>query len=410
MIINMLIGNLLLLINLTIFSMKVLSIKNINKYLLPVFIFIGIIILSSRSYPSLKLMGTFSMITYYIIFVFLIFTGSPLKKILTLVLFLSIATLSEVLSANIMNLVFGLNENSINTHLYTIALLLSSIVTYTLLNLLSKFINIYIKYQLPKKIWLIFILPLTTILLLINLNEYFSTFRTNALLVPIILGLLIANLITIYVFFQSIKSIQLESEVREIQSKYDTINTLYQNNFDFLHNTIWKLNQIYKKAENINDLELSKEIDELSNDLLKKYNIINTNSSIISSILNYRLNEIIENNILVKCDITYNNFSFLNKKNEIELFATLINNAIDSCLATKKIKKMVLISSNKINQQILIKCIYSYSDSYKDINFNQLSIVGQILETNNGIMNTFKDSDNYLKVIISFNKPNITMK
>lgn len=403
--INMVIGNCLLLLNLFVFTNDLLERRFNNKYITPLTILLGVVILTSRSYPSLQLYGTFIMISFYCCFVLFLFNGKILHKFFITVVFVVIASISEIISANILNLLFGLTQSDLNTVLYAFALLLANCLTYALLGIISKCIQLNSKIKLPKSTWLIFALPLSTFLLLISLTEYFETFRNNLLIAPIIVGLLIANFITIYIFFQTINSLELKNQINNMQVKYDTINYLYQNNFNFLHDTIWKLNDIYKDI-NSNKLEnLSSQVEELSDNILKKFNVINTNSSIISSILNYRLNDIIENNIEVKNDIIFTNYSFIPIQQQNELFSIIINNAIDSCLISVLKNKTIILRSEKINSKIILKCLYTFCEEYERVNENRLVQLSAIIKKNYGTIHCQK-KENIYELMIAFDDYN----
>ena len=138
---NMIFSNILIFINLTYFSLLITDYRFSKKYLIVIFSIIGILLLSFENYPFNFLYGTLIMIIYYTFFIFLLFTGDMKKKILIITFFLLIATICEVLSANIINLLFGLKASDLNTFLYTITILLSNILTFVLL---KKYLNFLI--------------------------------------------------------------------------------------------------------------------------------------------------------------------------------------------------------------------------------------------------------------------------
>ena len=400
---NMLVGNFLLLLNLSYFSIEILKPRYKNKVTLIIAIVLGVAILASRSYPSLQLYGTFIMLLFYVVFVFCLFTGSLLKKLFVIIIYVAIISISEILTSNIMNLIFDLSSSDLNTLLYTLALIFSNCLTFAILSIIAKYIQLNSKINLPKSTWLIFALPITTFLFLISLNEYFATFRSNILIAPIVIGLLVTNFVTIYIFFQTIKTMELKNEIKGMQVKYDTINSLYQNNFDFMHDTIWELNHIYKNIQNQDYNSLTNQVEKLSNNILKKFNVINTNSSIVSSSLNYRLGDISHYNIEVKTDIIYNNFSFMSIQAQNELFSSIINNAIDSCIASKFNKSYVLIKSNLINSQIVMQCLYSYSPhEYSKENDLFIKKFNKLVSSIDGKTN-YSINDNYFETLVVFN-------
>ena len=161
---NMILGNSLLLLNLTYLCNNMLKRRYKNKYVIPAAILLGVLVLASRSYPSLQLYGTFIMIGYYILFAMFLYTGKFLKKLTTIIIYLMVATVCEVLASNIMNLLFDLQSSDLNTLIYSIALLLSGTLTFAVLSIAVKLFNLNMKSHLPIYTWLILILPCSTFL------------------------------------------------------------------------------------------------------------------------------------------------------------------------------------------------------------------------------------------------------
>lgn len=312
-----------------------------------------------------------------------------------------------MLVSNLMNLLFHLKASDVNTLLYTLALLCSNAITLAFLSFIVEYFKFSAKYDLPKSTWLIFSLPITTFLLLVNLNDYFETFKNNIMIAPVIVGLLISNIITIYVFFQAIENLSLKNKVKTMQIKYDTINTLYQNNFDFLHDTVRSLNRLssYLKKEEYN--ELSNQINQLNTNLLEKFNTINSNSNIISSILTYRLNDIINCGIKVKTDIIFNEFTFLTINEQNDLFSTLINNAIASCELSNKSNRIILLKTNKINSVVIINCLYSFNENGKSVNELQIKQIRKIVEPKSGIVTVSYERKKCCEITITFKQENV---
>lgn len=397
---NMILGNSLLLLNLTYLCNNMLKRRYKNKYVIPAAILLGVLVLASRSYPSLQLYGTFIMIGYYILFAMFLYTGKFLKKLTTIIIYLMIATVCEVLASNIMNLLFDLQSSDLNTLIYSIALLLSGTLTFAVLSIAVKLFNLNMKSHLPKYTWLILILPFSTFLLIFSISDYFETFRNNLMIAPVLIGLLIANFVTLYIFFKTIRTIELENEMKSMQVKYETINMLYQNNFNFLHDTTRKLMRLSSFLSNKNYDELSKQINELSDTMLVQYNTINSNSVIISSILNYRLNDIISNNIRIKTDILCNDFSFLSIKAQNELFSALVNNAVDSCIYTKSESPAVIIKSNVLDHNVVIQCFYSYNEKYESENNYNIELIQKHIHEFDGIISSQFNNKGYCDLTI----------
>lgn len=403
---NMIFSNLLIFINLIYFSLSITDYRFSKKYFIVIFSLIGILLLSFENYPFNFLYGTFVMIIYYIFFVFLLFTGSMKKKILIITFFLLIAIICEILSANIINLLFGLKASDLNTFLYTMTVLLSNILTFILLKIVSKFFILIDDNNLPDNILIILALPISTLLLLINITDYFSTFRNNILNAFIILGLLISNLVTIFIFLDVIKTINLENELKKRKMKYDVLQSLYNNNFNFLHEMISKLMQFRDLLSNEHYDELNTQIELLNFKLIKGFNIINSNSIVINSLLNLYISKLEDNDINLKTVIEYNDFTFINLETQTEIFSLIFDISIASCIKSNEKRRQIILKTKKMGFQIAIQCIYtcdSIIGLYDDPIVNKLI---EILKINYGTV-SFDENDNnkycYLTIIFAQN-------
>lgn len=256
----------------------------------------------------------------------------------------------------------------------------------------AKLVILTTQYNYPKISWMILVLPFSTIVFIFSLSEYFETFRNNYFVAITFMGLFVANFFTIYIFFRTIKAIKLEEEMNHMKMQYATLNSLYQNNFNFLHDTTRKLYHLNEYFTNQNYAELSNQIQELSNQLLSKYNTINSNSSIISSILNYRFEDISAYNIQVKTDIIHNDFSLIRPQQQNELFSLLLNNAIDSCMDYESEDKIIILKS-KIDSKIVITLNYSSSPTRSSINDEIIKKVKNIIDKYNGLMTSDQTND-----------------
>lgn len=338
------------------------------------------------------------MAIYYFSYTFLLFFGDIKKKLLAIVFFIFILAISEVFSANIMNILFGLKPENINTYIYTIAVLISNFIIFILLNIISKIINFNYSNNFSKYIWAILILPISTLLLLINISDYFGTFRNNIIIGFVLIGLLISNFISIYLIFKIIKIVELENELKSMNTKNELLQLLYDNNFNFLHNMISKLmlfnNLLSNKEYNVLELELA----QLNSELLKEFNIINSNSTIISSLLNQYLLDIQQNNIFFKNVIEYNDFSFLDYQVQKNLFSLIIKIAINECSIFPK-NRLIILKTKRKNQQVIIQCIFSAISYGRN---NDIKELYKLVEKNNGMINiSSDDSSCHLMIIFS---------
>lgn len=360
---NMLFGNILLLLNLLYFSSNMMEKRYKNNALFILTIVLSTLFLAVRSYPNMETLGTLVMAVCYLVFVCFFFIGSLQKKLGLILYFVVTSSFSDLIAANIMNLFFDLKSSDINSLLYTFALLLSNVINFGLLFTTCKFFYIKEHISLPKSVYLLFVFPIITLVYLHNLNTHFETFRNDTVSMIFVFGLLISNAIVVYVFYEVIKTIELKKEIKSIKLKYDTLHTLYENNFNFLHDTSRKIDNLYGYLQKNEFDEISHEIESLKLDLLKKFNIINSNSSLVSSILNYRLEDIINYNVVVKTDIFYNDFSFLPINCQLELFSLIINMGIDTCIESKQEKTIFILKVESKGCKVILS--FKYTDTIK---------------------------------------------
>lgn len=360
---NMLISNFLLLSNLTCFSNFLLDVRIKNKYIFSLFFILVVMLLTNMNYTNFGLMGTIIMSLFYTMFIFIFFDGTRYKKALITILFILTISISEIFTANLMNSIFNLDPNHINEITYMFALIISNLVTFIILYIMSKLIRKEVMEKHPKFAWLCLALPMTTILFLCNLTNYFSTFRDNILTLVIILGLIISNIIYLVTLTSEIKRMELDNEIKQMRLKYDSLNTQYNTNFYFLHDTIRKLTKMGYKIDENNFTEFKREIMDLNGNLIKSFNTINSNSEMLNILLNYWISDINKYNITVKTVMEYNDFKFISLEDQQYIFSELLRISLDSCKNSNCTTPRITIKTKKVYNQITISCLFSYSTS-----------------------------------------------
>lgn len=363
---NMLFANTLILLNLSSFSSKCLSKKN-NSKIFSLFLFIlGVLLLSNINYPNKKLLGFFFMTIFYASYIFFLYKGNVYKKILVLVLFSIVLSFSEIISANIMNVLFQLSSEQINTTLYFLAIFISNALAFLLLYFFSKILTSIVEINYSPFMWVGLVIPLTTIILLLNISDYFNTFRNNTSLLFVMSGLLLSNILFVYVLLKESKQMKLDAEVKLIRQKNELLKSQYDSNFSFLHDTIRELLKLDTLFSTRDYEKAHAKVRELNKNLIKFFNVINTNSVMISSLMNHHIKTILQYNINVNTVIEFNDFSFLTKEEQQILFSELIEIAMNSCINTKLVKPNILMKTKKVNKSsIVVKCSFSYREGYK---------------------------------------------
>lgn len=360
---NIFMANLLLLSNLTFFSNSLLVNKLKNRYAFFLVFVLIVVILSFVNYTNFYVLGTSIMTLFYTMFIFIFFDGTRYKKALITILFILTISISEIFTANLMNSIFNLDPNHINEVKYMFALIISNLATFIILYNMSKLIRKEVMEKHPKFAWLCLALPMTTILFLCNLTNYFSTFRDNILTLVIILGLIISNIISLVTLTSEIRRMELDNEIKQMRLKYDSLTEQYNTNFYFLHDTIRKLTKMGYKIDENNFTEFKREIMDLNGNLIKSFNTINSNSEMLNILLNYWISDINKYNITIKTVIEYNDFKFISLEDQQYIFSELLRISLDSCKTSKCTTPRITIKTKKVYNQITISCLFSYSTS-----------------------------------------------
>lgn len=396
--INLLIANALLLFNLSYFSKSTLEYKDNFILTEDIFLLVSLLILTYVNYPNNLLFGTFIMTAVYFLYIFSFYDQHVFKKILVLVSFLITISFSELFTANFMNIFFELVQSQVNTLLYMAALIISNILTFICLKLISKGINKINFYKYPIKIWVSLILPFTTLFFAYSLTNYFETFRNSWSIFFIVCGLIASNILLLYTLNKEFERIKMKNEMEKMQYKYRLLYSQYNANFDFLHDTIRSLTKLDNLIQKNELKEVRKMILDLNKGLIKNFNMMNTNSTILDTVLYLKTSEFNMYNITVKTVFEYYDFSFLSNAEQNYLFSEIVDIAFLSCIDSRVDNPLIIIKSKKINVYLVIECIYSCRRGPLHI-FGQLK---SFIEKKNGRFTYECNDDNHCKISVFF--------
>lgn len=302
----------------------------------------------------------FCIMILYCIYVFVSFKGDALSKSLVLFPFFFIVVLIDMVTVNILSIMHELQGYPYtNTPIYLIVVLILYAIAFTLCYIYINFLKYHKISKIPHYLWIVFVLPTTTMMLLLNLDNYQHLYKSDGMTLLAILGLLISNIIILYIFLKTINAIYYKSELEKIQlkekymnSKFELLHNQYDLNFNFLHDVLRTTVQLHILLEEKKYDELDIELHTLTDEIFKKFNTIYTNSIIVNTILNSKLNELRDYKINIKTTIEFNNFTFMILENQIDFFIALIDIGIQSCLLEENIRNLVL--KTNINGTIII--------------------------------------------------------
>lgn len=397
---NLFLSNTISFFLLTYLGNSLLEIKKMNKRTHILIYFLCVIFLTFLNGRNVNLYNTLNLTFGYIIYLLCVYNSSIIKKVLVLLSFILFNAIGEILAASILNVFLGLNATSnISSFQYTVAILLSTIIICLFLTLFIKIIKFSYWGDLPKYTYLITILPITTFFLLINIQDYFYLLRKHEMLVFTMIGLLISNFVIVFIFLKTTSSLKLKNELemtkiekKSIDFKYELLNSQYKANYSFMHDTIRAIMKMESLLANERYAEFKSELQSLNNRMLRGLNIVNSNSSIISPIINFRLEEMLNNDIDFKSVIEYTDFTFLDIYEQRYIFDTLLEIGMLQCNNSNT--KLIILKTKKLYQQIIIQLITARTNAIDSENYvllyNKLS---EIVYKNNGKM-SHEDIDN----------------
>lgn len=369
--VNLLLSNSLLLCNLTYFATPILKTNSKNKFVMIYWFSFGIFLLSFRYYIRDAFIDTCMIALFCTLYLFRFFNGSVYRKLLVIILFILTMSFSELLIANSMNFLFSLKANDIDTYIYTLAFVLPNVLSFIILSAISKFIKLNIFDNHSKFMWFHLLLPMTTLLVLYNFTDYFSTFRDNIVTLLIVLGLIGSNIITLLTLAKEVKRAELTNEIKKNKMKYDLLNTLYNTNFYFLHDTIRTLTKLNNHMNKNNFKEFQKEVLELNRKLTRSFTTISSNSELLNSLLNQRITDISHYNITIKTVLEYNDYDVISMEIQQALFSELLTISIASCMHAHSNAPIIILKTKKIARQIIFQCSFSYNE-FNILNFDML--------------------------------------
>lgn len=405
----MFLSNFFQLLLLTYLGKSYLKFKFPKKVVLTVFLITAFMInaiISKRITCELSVFCFF----IYAIYIEILFTNHWDEKTMILIPFCTMFVFSHFLSVSL----FVLDKN-VNT--FSIIFILSQVLCNVVLCILVK---AYIQLtdfeqllSLSQYIYLIYILPVIIILLLFTLAIFYNIDNTNYIFNFIFLVLFISVFLTYYLFVNFIRYNNEKNEMRFLKyrekyssAKYQLLDLQYKNNFNFLHSM---LNQF----QNIGILMNNKEYEEayyhltsLSENTYKNFNEMYTNSVVLNSVINLRKDILDLSNITIVSTIEYDDLSFIDFCDQIDLFGNLLDIGI-RYIKDYDDKRTIYIKSAIVSEKVVIQ--YKFFIMNEDVNKNEISKMLQpILSKYHTFLSIEKIKDNLISVLIIFKDQNLS--
>lgn len=338
-------------------------IKKYSKERSFIYFFLAIITISVFNYNGGSPIKAIFVLVIYFLYIVLLFKGDIIKKLLVIIPFFLIQIITELLVGFILGHIpiIELTRNVLSFgYIFGIAIsiIISILFTFVYVYILN---NIKFHY-FPKYAWLIFILPIITIVLLIDVDDYFKLFNSHINIFVNIIGLALSNLILFIIFLLVINSsnikleLKIEKQKKEfIKSKVKLLSQHYDYNFQFLHDLLHTCNELNMLLNNSKTKEAMNLLNQLTEITYKEFNAIYSNSFILNYIINNNLNRIIENKIDIKTVIEYNLFDIFDFDTQLSLFEYLLDISINSCLKSDIKNRIIIIKSGVYANNIFLK-------------------------------------------------------
>ena len=338
-------------------------IKKYSKEKSLIYFFLAIITISVFNYNGGSPINAIFVLIIYFLYIFLLFKGDIIKKLFVIIPFFLIQIITELLVGFILGHIpiIELTRNVLSFGYVfgiVISIIISILFTFVYVYLLN---NIKFHY-FPKYAWLIFILPIITIVLLIDVDDYFKLFNSHINIFVNIIGLALSNLTLFIIFLFAINStnikleLQIEKQKREfIKSKSKLLSQHYDYNFQFLHDLLHTCNDLNTLLNNSKINEAKVLLNQLTEKTYKEFNAIYSNSFILNYVINNNLERIIENKINIKTVMEYDLFGIFNFDTQLNLFEYLIDISINSCLESTIENRIIIIKSGIYANNIFLK-------------------------------------------------------
>lgn len=274
-------------------------------------------------------------------------------------------SLAEFLSMIIMYFLLDLGpQTSISSITYFLALILSNFIFYIFSNIFIYLKKTYSPGLPQERSWKILIVPFSTILIFMNISDYYSLVQDNESVLICFIFLVLSNIITLFYFYKLLNSVNLEKQLLEerqlkerTEHEYKLLSNQYNNNYTLLHTLLHSYVDLKNLLNERKYEELSKQIEYLSNKIFNEFNSISTGSLILNILISNKLDTLRKYNIIIRSSILYSDFSFMDLIDQKSFFNTILNLSINECKKNDYNKRVIIISS-KLKKNTIYFHIY----------------------------------------------------
>ena len=189
------------------------------------------------------------------------------------------------------------------------------------------------------------------VLLIININDYYQSVVNQTFFIFIVIGLLISNLVCIYIYYKTVTTIakdaELEIQLKKAEIQNESANQILSQHNVFLHDIRNQSIDMMKLLKKGNYTELENYINGIYSDSINIYNMINSNYKIVDVIINDRLYIIKNNSIQLRIQLECTEFPPCNDMEMEMIFKYAIDTGIQACIQSNSDQPSLNIISKK---------------------------------------------------------------
>lgn len=233
-------------------------------------------------------------------------------------------------------------QGVVNENVGRIVVVLGKVVLFLCVLLVRKTFKSKKADNLEEVEWLRFLIfPLTTVLTIITIVKNFESIENETqakVLYVVALSMAIMNLVVFFMISDILKRSEelnvkrvMEIQMKEQAERYQIISDNYEKQKRKSHefkNHIMCIESLVRSAKYE---KLQEYVKEINGDIYKENNIINTNHTIINSILNTKYVEAMKKNIVIVFRVNDLSKIKLDDKDIVVLLSNVLSNAIEAC-------------------------------------------------------------------------------
>lgn len=346
--INVLLCNLLMVIGLRLFSCGLMS-RKYHHYFHEVVLYAILCVSSYCGFIWLRVLVVIGVCSWYVCSKYVAIRSF---QILVLCVYFVCLRMSEWVCASVFHKVEGLSAYDYGTGMYALLLCFTFMMLFVLLYVAYQMLYAYKMKFWMKYVWMLCILPVSSLLLFLNIEDVFVLFVFDELVVVALLGVFLSNLIVLFMYRQVVELCVVKEKYMELENKYFSLHELYASSCVLLHEVSRKV--FLLKNESDDALRLG--VQDLSGVLFHQFHNTHTNCASLRKVLVKYQKELGEWQIDVHSDMRIWHSSFCE-----ELFECLMEYGISLCQRVSGLRSMIF-ESYEYHHMVVLKYVVSCNE------------------------------------------------